>query len=219
MNAKSVDPKLKTWVVRFSTHWRFMKTEWDGLLRSPGKGGARQWAQQCGAGRKPGCLMDTWGWQEHGARITGLMRINNQDAVKTLIAKSGTYRQGQTWFAELVTRDTDICKHNVLWQDWHEGENWWAYLERVQNATSNGVILGNKQLGRRVTEDDARWKPPTCSWNLTGFPRDLNYDSVVDLLEDLEFQEVNVTGRAGRGSTVIWFFKAHYARTKETCSR
>ena len=196
--------KSKSWVLRCSISWHYSPRAWHDMKASPATG-FRQWAAHCGAGSQPGIMLDTWGWQETaGGNLQGLARIGDLNACRLLLNMSGRSHGDVTWFTDIAGQVETEPRLRVVWQDWRDGERWAGYLKRAQDCTSLGLVLGRRQLGLRVKDDDPRWQQRPCSWKVDGLPQ----EKVVDILKDLGFQAIDVHGHNPRGRTKVWCAKA-----------
>ena len=200
-----------TFVLRFRTAWSYSKTYWNKIEKKPGQH-ARAWAMEIN-GVSPWKCMDTWGFVSTGKwnnEIKGMMRVQDADTAQALLHASGSSSNGQEepWFVELVGNPESLPATKLLWLDWRDDEKWNEYRERATRETSLGVVLGDHQLGIRITANDKRYKITARKWRLQGVPAQFGPDQVQELLTSMAFTDARITGRGRQRARNIWYFEA-----------
>ena len=196
-------------MIRVTADWHYNKEPWDDLLKKPW-GPLRRWvyshlpdADQIG---------DTWAWKQVGrSAVQGLLKVYDSNAAAVLLNASGSTRNGGTWFTDPVGEPpAGFQATKILWSSWREPENWMQYLHRVKSEASNGVVLGNRQLGIRLRA--------AIRSSGTDVDDSVAASSGIDtniVLSGMGFVEVELVTKVTRRQGSAWSFRAKREDTLE----
>jgi hypothetical protein len=203
------DQRVNSYVLRVSIDWYYTPAAWEEVQRRPAQS-FRAWALSHGV--KPFSIMDSWDFQQCGThRISGLVRVSALADAQKLFHQSGiTLDPTQhRWFCDVLgNKSTFSSASKVCWLPWKESESYDAYLQRVICEASNGLALGDKQLGIKISPQDARWTAPLCHWRLRGAPPHWHAPDIESLAQELGFKDIEITQKARVRHGAAWVFRA-----------
>ena len=147
-------PNDNTCVIRASANQHLTK-DFASIQRNPG-GSVRQWVQSKHSGSAK-MVGDTWGWQQQGAIVTGLLRVD-RNLTCAILRTSGQKAQNNRWFFEPLRYDDKLSAPFdklplTTWvEDKGKGLEQSAADAEIQAAkVGMGLKLGYRQIGVRQT--------------------------------------------------------------------
>ena len=70
------------------------------------------------------------------------------------------------------------------------------------------MALGDKQLGIKISCQDAHWTAPLCHWRLRGAPAHWHAPDIQSLAEELGFKDIEIIQKARVRHGAAWVFRA-----------
>ncbi|CAE7436019.1 nifJ, partial [Symbiodinium microadriaticum] len=194
-------------VVRASFDKAFGEDHWEDIVRKPSHF-ARLWTGASGVAQAG--VIDAFGFQRSGTRITGMLRLRTSDAASRLWKCSGQLANGTRWFIDLVGDAEDLTfaqDVGVQWLPWTSDETYGDYMARAAAKAGLGLVLG-RGIGVRMNRSDPSYQRPSVMWRMRSIPSHFMMTDVKELAEAMGFEAVVMSTRHRTRRGHDWCFRA-----------
>ncbi|CAE7202460.1 unnamed protein product, partial [Symbiodinium sp. KB8] len=199
--------RASTFVVRASFDKAFGEDHWEDIVRKPSHF-ARLWAGASGVAQAG--IIDAFGFQRSGTRITGMLRLRTPDAASRLWKCSGQLANGTRWFIDLVGEAKNLPfaqDVGVQWLPWTSDETYGDYIARAAAKSGLGLVLG-RGIGVRLKRSDPSYQRPSVMWRMRSIPSHFMMNDVKELAEMMGFEAVVMSTRHRTRRGYDWCFRA-----------
>ena len=219
VSLKTDRPKSETVVLRAITHKAFVP-DFALVQKNPGSF-ARKWINSsnvCDSLK----IGDTWGWNQEGNRVSGVLRVDLKVAAAILRA-SGQKHMQTRWFFEPLRYaaplpppwhqmpETEWITDNTL--TWEKAA---ALAEQKAVLNDMGVRLGSwNNLGVRKIPSTSDTTPKPKIWKATNVPWFLDVDTVEDVLTEAGFENVQPLEKFRWRDQTGYIFRAKIQEDKD----